>query len=80
MAPLVISGRVAVDGGFTGTLVAGNSRQGGSGRRGEAGSDTSPFTLSVTGRLDDGAATGRYETPRCRVGFRLPRIAPTLLP
>ena len=71
---LVISGRVSVDGRFAGSLITGTSRQGGDGRR------DPPFTLVVTGRLDDEAAAGTYETPRCRADFRLPRIGASLLP
>ena len=74
---LVISGRVDPDGSFTGTLVSNPSRHD---QEGHAGSAAQPFTLTVTGRLDVAAATGTYQTPRCRTAFRLPRIEASLLP
>jgi hypothetical protein len=74
---LVISGTVAPDGSFTGALVTNPSRHDQEGRTGTA---AQPFTLTVAGHLDDGAATGTYVTPRCRAAFRLPRVAATLAP
>lgn len=74
---LIISGHVEPDGGFTGTLVTTPSRHD---QEGHAGSAAQPFALTVTGRLDEAAATGTYVTPRCHTSFRLPRIEATLLP
>ena len=74
---LVIAGTVAPDGNFTGSLATNPSRHG---QEGNSATEAQPFTLSVAGRLDAAAATGTYTTPRCRVTFRLPRMAATLLP
>ena len=99
---LVISGSVATDGSFIGSLVTNASRHdqtGGAGnallsispgqqvvppsrtsRESSAGTAVQPFTLTVTGHLDDATATGTYVTPRCHAEFRLPRIGATLAP
>ena len=74
---LVISGTVAADGSFAGSL---RTDPPGRDRPPGAGTATPPFTLSVTGRIDSEAASGEYVTPRCRTTFRLPRIGPSLLP
>jgi hypothetical protein len=74
---LVISGSVAPDGSFTGSLAPVRS---GRGEPGQAGAPAPRFTLTVSGRLDRMAASGTYATPRCSTNFRLPRIDATLLP
>lgn len=74
---LVISGPIAPDGSFTGTLVTNPAHHD---QPEHPGTTAKPFTLTVTGRLDDEAATGTYATPRCSTAFRLPRIGVTLLP
>ena len=72
---LVISGAVAEDGSFSGTLTTATSH-----RDQSSGTSAPPFALSVEGRLDDDAASGTYATPRCRTEFHLPRIPASLLP
>ena len=74
---LVISGNVATDGSFSGSLVANPARHD---HEDHSGTGAHPFTLTVTGRIDDGAATGSFASPHCSAGFRLPRIEATLLP
>ncbi len=74
---LVISGTVAPDGSFTGSLVTNPSRHD---QQSHSATAAPPFTLTVTGRLDGAAATGTYATPRCHAAFRLPRVETTLLP
>ena len=74
---LVISGSIAPDGSFAGSLL---TEPPGRDRQSRAGTAASPFTLTVTGRIEREAASGTYVTPRCRIGFRLPRIHLTLLP
>ena len=72
---LVVSGSLAPDGSFAGSLVtnpAGRDRQGHSG--------TEAFTLTVTGRIEGDAASGTYVTPRCHIAFRLLRVVDALLP
>jgi hypothetical protein len=74
---LVVSGTVAPDGSFAGSL---RTDQAGGGRQDHAGGSSSPFTLVVTGRIEGDIAAGEFATPRCRATFRLSRIAPSLLP
>jgi len=74
---LVISGIVAPDGSFAGSLVTDASQHD---RQDRSGTEPPPFTLKVTGRLGDAEAAGIYVTPRCRTAFRLPRVEPTLVP
>jgi hypothetical protein len=74
---LVVSGTVAPDGSFNGALVTNPARHD---QPGHPGTAAPPFTLTVTGRLDDEAASGTYVTPRCSTAFRLPRIGATVLP
>ncbi len=72
---LVVSGSVAPDGSFAGSLVTnspGHDRQG--------RTSTEAFTLTVTGRIEGEVASGTYVTPRCRTEFRLPHIADAILP
>ncbi len=72
---LVVSGSVAPDGSFAGSLVTnppGRDRQG--------RTSTEAFALTVTGRIEDEVVSGTYVTPRCRTEFRLSHIAGTLLP
>jgi hypothetical protein len=72
---LVVSGSVAPDGSFAGSLVTnppGHDRQG--------RASTEAFTLTVTGRLAGEVASGTYVTPRCRTEFRLSHIADAVLP
>lgn len=71
---LVISGPVAADGSFSGTLVTAPGHQGSPGKA------VPPFTLTVSGTIGDEAAEGSYATPRCHTAFHLPRIGATLVP
>ena len=72
---LVVSGSLAPDGSFAGSLV---TNPPGRDRQGHAG--TEAFTLTVTGRIEGDAASGTYVTPRCHIAFRLLRIVDPLLP
>jgi hypothetical protein len=74
---LIITGPVAEDGTFSGSLAPAASRRD-SGSRSD--SRPNPAVLTVEGHLDDDTATGVYVSPRCRAAFRLPRIRPDLLP
>jgi hypothetical protein len=74
---LIISGTVAPDGSFSGSLITAASRHD---EQHRSSTEAPPFTLSVTGRLEDDAATGTYLTPRCSAAFRLPRIGTSLMP
>ena len=74
---LVISGNMAPDGSFSGSLVANPARHD---HEDHSGTGAPPFTLTVTGRIEGGVAIGTYASPRCSAGFRLPRIEATLLP
>ncbi len=74
---LVISGTVAPDGGFSGSLVTNSARHDPQSR---PGTEPPPFTVTVTGHLDDEAAAGTYVTPRCTATFHLPHIGASVLP
>lgn len=71
---LIISGTVAADGTFAGTLIPEASRAN------RTGSPPAPVTLTVSGTLDNDAAKGTYVTHRCRTAFTLPRVGATLIP
>jgi hypothetical protein len=72
---LVVSGNVAPDGSFAGSLVTNSP---GRDRQGHAG--TEAFTLTVTGHIEGEVASGTYGTPRCSTAFRLSHIGDSLLP
>jgi len=72
---LVVSGSVAPDGSFAGSL---STAPPGRDRQNHTSSEA--FTLTVTGHIEGETASGTYVTPRCRTVFRLPRVSQTLLP
>lgn len=72
---LVVSGSLAPDGSFAGSLV---TNPPGRDRQGHAGSEA--FMLMVSGRIEGDAASGTYVTPRCHTAFLLLRTVNPLLP
>jgi hypothetical protein len=72
---LVVSGNVAPNGSFAGSLVTNPARVDRDGRSG-----TRAFTLTVTGGIEGETASGIYETSSCRTAFRLSRVNHVLLP
>ena len=74
---LVVSGTVTPDGDFAGSLHANPPVRE---QQHRPNTEAPSFSVSVAGHMDGEVASGAYVTPRCRTIFRLPHIAPSLLP
>ena len=78
----VLAGDVQRDGAFAATYTPRNARPGDASRvdaeprRGSA----TPFTLTVTGRIEDEAARGSFVSPACSSPFEFRRIPASLMP
>ena len=78
---LIITGDIAADGRFAGSLDTGRSGGTTPTASATAAKATSRFVLSVQGRIDSDTAEATYTTPRCQTTVRLTRVdEPPLLP